>query len=62
LEMLYARQKVVAYAKANDLQAIDLVIKNLAFIHKVCVEYQNVGVLEQECQEGKSFGFTGKVK
>jgi citrate lyase subunit beta-like protein len=26
LEMLYARQKVVAYAKAYDLQAIDLVM------------------------------------
>ncbi|KAJ3217521.1 hypothetical protein HDU67_007772 [Dinochytrium kinnereticum] len=50
LEMLYARQKIVTVAKAFGLQAIDL----------VCVDFKNADVLAEECQEGRTFGFTGK--
>ncbi|KAI9353244.1 Pyruvate/Phosphoenolpyruvate kinase-like domain-containing protein [Zopfochytrium polystomum] len=50
LEMLYARQAVVTAAKANALQAIDL----------VCVDYKKTDVLREECTEGRDFGFTGK--
>ncbi|KAL3894118.1 MAG: hypothetical protein SGCHY_005462 [Lobulomycetales sp.] len=49
-ELLYARQHVVTAAVANGVQAIDL----------VCVEYTNDQVLQEECLEGATWGFTGK--
>ncbi|KAI8846437.1 Pyruvate/Phosphoenolpyruvate kinase-like domain-containing protein [Chytridium lagenaria] len=49
-EMVFARQKIVTVAKAYGLQAIDL----------VCVEFKKEDVLKEECNEGRSFGFTGK--
>jgi citrate lyase subunit beta-like protein len=49
-EMLYARQKIVTTACAYGLQAIDL----------VCVDYQNMDILKEECREGREFGFSGK--
>jgi citrate lyase subunit beta-like protein len=50
-ELLYARQKLVATALGFDKQAIDL----------VCVEYKDPTILQEEAQEGREFGFTGKV-
>ncbi|ORX82894.1 beta subunit of citrate lyase [Basidiobolus meristosporus CBS 931.73] len=50
LEMLYARSAVVTTAKAYNLQAIDL----------VCVDYENEKILQEECDEGREMGFTGK--
>ncbi|RUS31775.1 hypothetical protein BC938DRAFT_477106 [Jimgerdemannia flammicorona] len=49
-EMLYARQAVVTAASAFGLQAIDL----------VCLDFQNQAILEEECREGREFGFMGK--
>ncbi|KAI8910870.1 Pyruvate/Phosphoenolpyruvate kinase-like domain-containing protein [Gorgonomyces haynaldii] len=45
-ELTYARQRVVTAAKAFGLDPIDM----------VCTD----GQLEQECTEGRSFGFVGK--
>ncbi|KAJ3065508.1 hypothetical protein HDU98_011130 [Podochytrium sp. JEL0797] len=50
VEMLLARQLVVAHAVANGMQAIDC----------VCVNFKEVDVLREECREGRTFGFTGK--
>ena len=50
LEMLFARQTVVTAAIAYGLQAIDL----------VCVDFQDEKTLREECDEGRTFGFTGK--
>lgn len=50
LEMLFARQQIVTTASAFGLQSIDL----------VCVDYQNLDILKEECREGREFGFTGK--
>lgn len=49
-EMLYARQALVTHAAAFGLQSIDL----------VCMDYKNNDILEEECLEGKQWGFTGK--
>jgi citrate lyase subunit beta-like protein len=49
-ELLYARSRVVNAAKANDLQAIDL----------VCLDYKSQERLLWECEQGKRLGFTGK--
>ncbi|KAI8083998.1 Pyruvate/Phosphoenolpyruvate kinase-like domain-containing protein [Gilbertella persicaria] len=49
-EMLFARQWIVNAAAAYGLQAIDL----------VCVDYQDQGILAEECREGREFGFAGK--
>ncbi|TPX69297.1 hypothetical protein SpCBS45565_g02544 [Spizellomyces sp. 'palustris'] len=49
-EFLYARQRVATAASAFGLQAIDM----------VCVDYQNVDILKEECREGREWGFTGK--
>eukprot|EP01135_Chromosphaera_perkinsii_P010204 Nk52_evm70s2039 gene=Nk52_evmTU70s2039 len=49
-EMLYARSKMVTYAKYNGLQAIDL----------VCIDHKDMGILEEECKNGRCMGFTGK--
>ncbi|OBZ82215.1 Citrate lyase subunit beta-like protein, mitochondrial [Choanephora cucurbitarum] len=49
-EMLFARQWIVNAAAAYGLQAIDL----------VCVDYQDSAALEEECEEGRRFGFAGK--
>ncbi|KAI9009514.1 Pyruvate/Phosphoenolpyruvate kinase-like domain-containing protein [Gaertneriomyces semiglobifer] len=49
-EFTYARQRVATAASAFGLQAIDM----------VCVDYQNPAILEDECREGREWGFTGK--
>ena len=49
-ELLYTRQTVVTYAKAYDLDAIDL----------VCIQFRDENVLLDECLEGSQMGFTGK--
>lgn len=50
MELLFARQQIVTTASAYGLQAIDL----------VCVDYQNMDILKEECREGREFGFAGK--
>jgi citrate lyase subunit beta-like protein len=50
-ELLYARQKLVTTALGFEKQAIDL----------VCVEYKDPRIIQEEAQEGREFGFTGKV-
>jgi len=49
-ELLYARQAVVAAAKAFKLQAIDLVY----------IDYKDLDGLQRQSVEGAGFGFTGK--
>ncbi|KXS18045.1 beta subunit of citrate lyase [Gonapodya prolifera JEL478] len=49
-ELQYARQCVSAHASAAGVQAIDL----------VCMDYKSEKVLEEECTEGREWGFTGK--
>ncbi|GAA5974510.1 hypothetical protein JCM11641_002065 [Rhodosporidiobolus odoratus] len=52
-EMLFARQSLVAYARAHGIGAIDL----------VCVQYKGeeaMRVLEEESREGRAWGFSGK--
>jgi len=49
-EVLYARQAIVATAKAYDLQAIDIV-----YIH-----YKDLEGLAREAREAASWGFDGK--
>lgn len=48
--MQYARQALVTHAAAYGLQSIDL----------VCIDYQSDQILEEECVEGRQWGFTGK--
>ncbi|KAJ3122474.1 hypothetical protein HK098_002812 [Nowakowskiella sp. JEL0407] len=50
LELLYARQLLVATAVAHNLQSIDM----------VCIDYKSPTTLTTECNEGREFGFTGK--
>lgn len=49
-ELLYARQAVVAAARAFKLQAIDMVY----------IDYKDLEGLEKQSLEGARFGFTGK--
>lgn len=49
-ELLYARQKIVAHAKAFDLQVIDMVYIN----------YKDDEGLRKQSLEGSAMGFTGK--
>jgi citrate lyase subunit beta-like protein len=49
-ELLYARQSVVAHAKAFNLQAIDI----------VRINYKDIEALKREATEGAIMGFTGK--
>jgi hypothetical protein len=49
-ELLYARQSVVAHAKAFNLQAIDI----------VRINYKDMEGLQREAAEGAAMGFTGK--
>lgn len=49
-ELLYARQKIVAHAKAFDLQVIDMVYIN----------YKDDQGLRAQSLEGSAMGFTGK--
>ncbi|CAL1713375.1 unnamed protein product [Somion occarium] len=49
-ELLYTRSKIAITAKAFGLQAIDM----------VCVNYKDLKYLEEECQDGRELGFTGK--
>ena len=50
LEMLWARSRIVAHARAFKLQAIDM----------VCIDYQNQSQLIRECHDGVRMGFDGK--
>ena len=50
VELLYARQKIVAHAKAFGMQAIDL----------VHINYKDLNGLEAQSLEGQQMGFTGK--
>ncbi|CAG9856980.1 unnamed protein product [Phyllotreta striolata] len=49
-EILYARQKLVLYAKAFNLQAIDMVY----------IKYKDPDGLKSQCEEGMRMGYTGK--
>ena len=46
----YARQKMLTYAKAYDLQAIDI----------VNIRLKDLDQLQEECTVGAEVGFTGK--
>jgi citrate lyase subunit beta-like protein len=70
MELLYPRSKLVTAAKANGLQAIDLVRSvflkricpsKLTLTNQVCVDYQNERKLRAEVEEGRRLGFDGKV-
>ena len=50
IELLYARQKIVAHAKAFDMQAIDL----------VHINFKDLQGLREQSLEGSNMGFTGK--
>jgi len=49
-ELLFVRSQIVTTAKAFGLEAIDM----------VCVNYKDPEYLQEECQDGKRLGFTGK--
>ena len=51
-ELLYHRSKLVVTAKAFGLGAIDL----------VCVNYKDPEAVRLESEEGRTLGFTGKVR
>ncbi|KAA1479023.1 beta subunit of citrate lyase [Dentipellis sp. KUC8613] len=65
-ELLYARSKIAAAAKAFRLEAIDMVgsffFVNTPFLHRleVCVNYKDLNYLKEECQDGRRLGYTGK--
>jgi citrate lyase beta subunit len=50
IELLYARQAVVAACAANDLQAIDIVF----------IDFKDPDGLRLEAEQGAGFGFSGK--
>ena len=50
IELLYARQKIVAHAKAFGMQAIDL----------VHINFKDLQGLREQSLEGSNMGFTGK--
>jgi citrate lyase beta subunit len=69
MELLFPRSQLVTAAKANGLQAIDLVChplcqcfpdRRLIYI-QVCVDYQDEKKLIAEVEEGRRLGFDGKV-
>uniref|UniRef100_A0A2P2IEL8 Citramalyl-CoA lyase, mitochondrial n=1 Tax=Hirondellea gigas TaxID=1518452 RepID=A0A2P2IEL8_9CRUS len=49
-ELLFARQQFVTIVKTHRLQAIDIVY----------IDYKDLEGLSKQCNEGASFGFTGK--
>lgn len=49
-ELLFARQSVVAHARAFGLDAVDL----------VDIDYRDLDSLRQQAEEGARMGFTGK--
>lgn len=49
-ELLYTRGKLVCYAKAFGLDAIDL----------VCIDFKDNEILFEEAEQGSQMGFTGK--
>ncbi|KAI0335847.1 citrate lyase beta subunit [Cubamyces sp. BRFM 1775] len=49
-ELLYTRSHIVVTAKAFGLKAIDM----------VCVNYKDLSYLQDECEDGRRLGFTGK--
>jgi citrate lyase subunit beta-like protein len=50
IELLYARQAVIAACAANDLQAIDIVY----------IDFKDLEGLRREAEQGAGFGFSGK--
>jgi len=49
-ELLYPRSKIAVTARAFGLEAIDM----------VCVNYNNLEHLQDECADGRRLGFSGK--
>ena len=49
-ELMYARQKLVAHAKAFNIQAIDM----------VWIDFKNIEGLRENSRQGANLGFTGK--
>jgi len=49
-ELLYTRSQIAIAAKAFRLDSIDM----------VCVQYQDLGTLQDECIDGRQLGFRGK--
>ena len=49
-ELVYARQSIVAHAKAFDCQAIDMVY----------IDFKDIDGLKLNSQQGADMGFTGK--
>ena len=49
-ELVYARQSIVAHAKAFDCQAIDMVY----------IDFKDINGLKLNSQQGADMGFTGK--
>ncbi|KAH6912778.1 Pyruvate/Phosphoenolpyruvate kinase-like domain-containing protein [Coprinopsis sp. MPI-PUGE-AT-0042] len=49
-ELLYTRSSIVLAAKAQNLDAIDM----------VCVQYKDKDYLKDECTDARQLGFTGK--
>ncbi|KAH9480317.1 Citramalyl-CoA lyase, mitochondrial [Psilocybe cubensis] len=49
-ELLYTRSQIVITAKAFGLEAIDM----------VCVDFRDLDILREECDDGRQLGFTGK--
>jgi len=49
-ELLFTRSQIAIAAKAFGLDSIDM----------VCVQYQNLETLQDECIDGRQLGFTGK--
>jgi citrate lyase beta subunit len=67
-ELLYARSKIAVTARAFGLEAIDMVgeiftlsISSLTKLPQVCVKYDDLGYLRDECADGRRLGFSGKV-
>jgi citrate lyase subunit beta-like protein len=64
IEMTYARQKLVSIAKAYNLLCFDLVCPLSQPIYKrlpqVSTNFRDLDALKQECEQGASWGFTGK--
>jgi len=49
-ELLFTRSQIAIAAKAFGLDSIDM----------VCVHYRDLGILKEECIDGRQLGFTGK--
>jgi citrate lyase subunit beta-like protein len=49
-ELLYTRSQIVLAAKAFGLKSIDM----------VCINYKDLGYLQEECVDGRNLGYDGK--